>query len=381
MDYVIAGGGVYGCYTAWALARQGAEVLLLEADEIAAGASGGPGKRGVRANGRDLRELPLMRLAYDIWPSLHEAIDHPTGYERIGHLQLIERPRDLAAAPAIAWMQERQGIPTQLLSQAEVRALEPHVSERVIAALHCPLDGVADHTATTHGLAEAAKRAGAQLRTGGAVTGVERSGGQVAAVVTGEGERIPVGKALILLTHTHVPGFLNEQFGVTLPAWSRLPQAVFVESRHLPPLSHLIGHAHRRLAMKPGPRGTIWENTTMVSGGWLGRWNQATGRGEVQPDQVAANVAEAVAVFPMLADAPVLEAFADRPECDSADRVPIIDRVPGSENVFFATGWAGHGWAIAPAVSELLAGWILGGERPDLLRPFGCDRFERGGGG
>jgi sarcosine oxidase subunit beta len=101
----------------------------------------------------------------------------------------------------------------------------------------------------------------------------------------------------------------------------------------------------------------------------------------VQPDQVAANVAEAVAVFPMLADAPVLEAFADRPECDSADRVPIIDRVPGAENVFFATGWAGHGWAIAPAVSELLAGWILGGERPDLLRPFGCDRFERGGGG
>ena len=74
MDFVIIGGGVYGCATAWELAKRGAEVMLLEADEIAAGASGGPGKRGVRANGRDLRELPLMRAAYRRWPTLHEEL-------------------------------------------------------------------------------------------------------------------------------------------------------------------------------------------------------------------------------------------------------------------------------------------------------------------
>ena len=32
---------------------------------LPSGASGGPGKRGVRANGRDVRELPLMRMAYE----------------------------------------------------------------------------------------------------------------------------------------------------------------------------------------------------------------------------------------------------------------------------------------------------------------------------
>ena len=68
-DYVIVGGGIHGCAVAWELATRGADVLLLEAKSIASGASGGLGERGVRANGRDLRELPLMRLAYDIWPT------------------------------------------------------------------------------------------------------------------------------------------------------------------------------------------------------------------------------------------------------------------------------------------------------------------------
>ncbi|HEV8190636.1 MAG TPA: FAD-dependent oxidoreductase, partial [Ktedonobacterales bacterium] len=85
-DYVIIGGGVYGSGVAWELARRGADVLLLESGTIASGASGGPGKRGVRANGRDVRELPLMRMAYELWPKLAGEIGAPTGYERIGNL-------------------------------------------------------------------------------------------------------------------------------------------------------------------------------------------------------------------------------------------------------------------------------------------------------
>ncbi len=65
MDHVVVGGGLYGCMVAWELARRGAEAPLVEAGQIAGGASGGLGERGAGANGRDLRELPLMRLAYE----------------------------------------------------------------------------------------------------------------------------------------------------------------------------------------------------------------------------------------------------------------------------------------------------------------------------
>jgi sarcosine oxidase, subunit beta len=370
MDFVIVGGGVYGAGVAWELAKRGAEVLLLEARQIAGGASGGLGTRGVRANGRDLRELPLMRLAYELWPSLADEVGAPTGYERTGDLQLIEQERDYQGAPAQAWAQGQQGIPTQVLGAEAVREIEPDLSGRVIAALYCPKDGVADHTATTRALAQAAQRLGGVIREATPVSSLERRGDRMTAVITAQQERIAVDRTLLLLSNTHVPVLLHEQLGITLPVWRILPQVVLTEPVAPVTVRHLIGHAHRRLAVKSTPNGHA-----MTSGGWRGRWNPASGRGDTLDAQVQGNVAEAVAVYPGLEGARIVEAAADRPESQSADGLPIIDLVPGIANAFFATGWTGHGWAIAPAVCRLLAAWANSGETPALLRPFAHRRF------
>lgn len=371
-DFVIVGGGVYGCGVAWELAKRGAEVHLLEARTVASGASGGLGKRGVRANGRDGRELPLMRLAYELWPALHEAIDALTGYEQTGHLLLYERQADFASAEAQTWLQTQGGIPSRIVERDELREMEPYLSDRVIAALYCPKDGVADHTATTRGLARAARNLGSYIQEQTAVVGLERRGERVTAVLTGQGERIAVGKTLLLLSNSHVPGFVREHLNINLPVWPILPQVLLTEPVSPMPLQHLIGHAHRTLAMKHVPGDRI-----MISGGWRGRWNPETGRGETLPDQVEGNRAEAVAVYPDLAGLPIAEAAADRPEIVSIDGIPIIDCLPGADNMIVATAWSGHGWAIAPAVSRLLAGWAYTGGRPELLRPFSYTRFKR----
>lgn len=370
MDFVIVGGGVYGAGVAWELVRRGAEVVLVEARQIAGGASGGLGKRGVRANGRDLRELPLMRLAYELWPLLADEIGAPTGYERTGNLHLIEQAPDFDGAPARAWAQEQQGIPTQLIGAAALREIEPDLSDRVIAALYCPNDGVADHTATTRGLARAAQDLGAIIREDTPVVSLERRGDHMTAVITAQQERIAVDRMLFLLANTHVPALLQEQLGISLPVWRILPQVVLTEPVTPVTVRHLIGHAHRRLAVKSTPHGHI-----MISGGWRGRWNPATERGDTQEDQVRGNVAEAIAVYPGLEGARIIEAAADRPESQSVDGIPIIDLVPGIANAVFATGWTGQGWAIAPAVCQLLARWAYSGEAPALLRPFAYSRF------
>jgi sarcosine oxidase subunit beta len=112
----------------------------------------------------------------------------------------------------------------------------------------------------------------------------------------------------------------------------------------------------------------------MISGGWHGRWNEQ-GHPETLPDQVAGNFAEAVAVYPILATSAVAEADASRTETISIDGIPIIGRLPGADNMLVATGWSGHGWAIAPAVVQLLAQWALSGTQPELFRPFAYDRF------
>ena len=369
-DFVIIGGGVYGCATAWELARRGADVCLLEAQTIASGASGGLGKRGVRANGRDVRELPLMREAYDIWPTLHEQLDGPTGYERVGHLLIIERDIDLKRLAPQPWVQERSGIPSRLLSQAELLEREPHINRSMLGAIFCPKDGIADHTATTRSYAAAARRLGAQIREQTAAARLERHNGVVTAVITSEGERVPVGKAVLLASNSHSQSALQDEFNITLPMWRLQPQVLHTTPVDPMPLRHLIGHAHRTLAMKVSS-----ENRVMVSGGWHGVLNPTTGRVEPVAEQVAGNLAQAAAVYPSLAGVEAQEVSVERAELITHDGIPIIDRFAAAQNLLLATGWCGHGWAIAPAVARHLAGWLLTERRPDVLAPFRYERF------
>ena len=373
-DYVIVGGGIYGCTVAWELAKAGEDALLLEAKSIASGASGGLGERGVRANGRDLRELPLMRLSYDIWPDLHEQIAGFTGYRRLGHLLLIEREVDLAGAAAQVWMQNQQGIESHLLNAGQLRELEPLVSENVIAAIYCPKDGVADHTATTRAMANAAQDQGARILENSPVTGLRRQGDTVVSIrvtIDGEDTEIEVGKQVILLSNAHAAGFVLDNLGIELPVWRMWPQVMALAAGISPPMTHLIGHAHRTLAIKPLP-----DDRVMVSGGWRGSWDEATGQGEPVAEQVEGNRLEAVAVYPALADLAVDEVFSDRSEMISVDGIPIIDYLPGAQNMLVGVGWSGHGWAISPAVGRLMAQWVLSGERPGMLGAFAYGRFS-----
>ena len=369
-ECVVVGGGIYGMATAWSLARRGADVLVLEAHEIAAGASGGLGKRGVRANGRDLRELSLMRLAYDLWPTLDVELGAATGFECTGHLQVYERHHDIGAAAVRARVQTAMGIPTVHLEGERVRDVEPGLAAKVLGALHAPRDGVADHEATTRAYAAAAARAGARIRTGADVVGLVRGGERVQGVVLGDGSTVEVGRALLLLNNAGMLDLVTRDLGCQLPVWNIFPQVVRSTPAPVAPFASYVGHLHRPVALKMIPGGSV-----MLSGGWRGRWNPETRRGETIPASVTGNWAEAVALFPAMADLAIAEAMADRAETTCLDLVPVIDRVPRASNVFLACGWSGHGWALAPALAPLVAGWVLGGSTPDLLRPFSLSRF------
>ncbi len=369
-NVVIVGGGVYGVATAWHLASRGAEVLVLEAEDVAAGASGGPGRRGVRANGRDLHELPLMVDAYERWPRLHEDLGAPTGYERVGHLQLYERHHDIGYADTRAKVQTALGVPTRHLDARAVHDVEPGLSDRVLGALHAPLDGTADHEATTRAYAAAAERAGVVIRRGARAVSLVRRGDRVTALTLASGEVIDTPGQVLLVANGGTAPLVAQATGQALPIWTIYPQVVVSTPAAVAPFQSYVGHLHRPVALKMVPGTAV-----MLSGGWRGRLSAETGRGETIPASVTGNWADAIAVFPAIASLAVATATADRAETNALDHVPIVDRLPGLDNTLVACGWTGHGWAIVPAVAPLLAAWALDGRRPDLLAPFALSRF------
>ena len=327
-DYLIVGGGIYGCTVAWELAKRGAEVQLLEAKTVASGASGGLGERGVRANGRDRRELPLMRLAYDIWTHLHEQIGGDTGYRRLGHLDLIEREEDLARAPAQVWLQNQQGIESYLLGAAELRELEPKLSENVIAAVYCPKDGVANHTRDHAGDGErgaAGRRADTGKREGhrhGAAGTASRRAGGAHRGRAGRNPRRQAGDSALERAcgglRRRAPGLAVADLADAATsdgAGSANPAADDAAHRSCP------SHAGDQAAAGWASDGLRWLART------LGR--ERAGQGVPVAEQVEGNRLEAVAVYPALAGLAVDEVYTDRAEMVSIDGIPIIDYAAG----------------------------------------------------
>jgi D-amino-acid dehydrogenase len=61
------------------------------------------------------------------------------------------------------------------------------------------------------------------------------------------------------------------------------------------------------------------------------------------------------------------------------DGLPIIDRHPRLDNVFFAGAYSMLGMTLAAPAGESLARFVLGGSRPPELEPFRCNRFKFAG--
>lgn len=377
-EFVIVGGGAYGCAVAYHLASSGASVRVLEAGSIAQGASGGLGKRGVRANRRDIRELPLMREAYELWPELESHLGAPTGYERTGGICLIEREvvgvsGGLVSAQAHASVQRSFGVPTELWDADRVQATFPGIAEQVKAGLYAPLDGVASQQATTEAYASAARGAGVSITEDTAVDAVRSRTGGGAAVTTETGEEIVASRGVLLTNNAAAAEVVMRSLSVELPLWTIYPQALLLRASRDVTIPLLTSHDHRALSVK-----VLDDDLIMLSGGWRGRYNSETQRGELDPQAVSGNIEQLTAVFPGLGELAVVDAEASRPESVAVDQVPFIGEI--TDSIFLATGWSGHGWALVPSASRHIARLLLHGEPTPELAHLSHSRIPTIGG-
>lgn len=372
-DFIVIGAGIHGSANSYYLTQSGAKVLLLEASEVASGASGGVGFRGVRANGRDLRELPLMAIAYDMWPEINSTLTISPGYRRTGGLELIgpevfEDPSLLDELEAKIRVQSSFGIETRLIDRTELDKLEPGASDSVAGAVYCPSDGVGDHTGVTRGFAAAAESMGAVIYEHTPVTAIaaDSSG----CTVTTEAGEVHHANKVMVTANSYSRTLLSNSFGIDLPITRFNPQMTPVRTQSNFTFTHLIGHYSLPFAAK-----TIAEDQVMLSGGRTGHWDYAADEGHTRAETAELSVTDAAGLYPAFREAEVVSSDASRPESKAVDGIPIIDTVPDAPNVHFATGWSGHGFAISPAAASLTSRWLTTGEKPSELAPFALDRF------
>ncbi len=164
-DVVVIGGGIIGCSAAYFLAKKGLSVAVIEKGQIA-GEQSSRNWGWCRQQGRDTREIPLIKESLTLWRGLNEEVGADTGFRRTGLLYVTKDAAELARWERWRDHARQYQIHTRLLSAAEAQAMMPGCEEKWIGGLHTPSDGRAEPAKAAPAIVEAARRLGVTLHQG-----------------------------------------------------------------------------------------------------------------------------------------------------------------------------------------------------------------------
>jgi sarcosine oxidase subunit beta len=374
-DVVIIGAGISGSSSAYELAKEGLDVVLVDRFGPAAMASGWT-LAGVRQSGRHPAELPLAKAAVDIWATLADELDSPTHYRRGGNLRLARTEEEAAVIEGIVRDQTAAGLELKLLeTNKDIREIAPAIAEHVLMASLCPSDGGADPSSTVLGFVRAAERLGAKTRFGERVLSIEVEDGKVAAVVTDQG-RIPAKKVVV------AAGIFGNEvlkpLGIDVPL--QIPMVTVLRSAPLDAvLTQVIGVANADCAGRQEYNGRFRVTSGLQDwhGGLFETRTEVGTRPRVLP--TGHSMAEVVDLFgdivPAFATAQIEDYWAGLIDL-TPDAIPVIDGDIGVEGLVVTMGFSGHGFCLGPITGKLVSDLVQ--ERPARLaiEPFKYSRFH-----
>lgn len=374
-DAVVIGGGINGVCIAHHLARRGAgKVVLLEKGGIAAGASGKTGGMVGSHFGTELKvRLALRSMA--TWLDFGEIYetDAPV-YDRCGRVWMVP-PEDAAALRGIVGLQRELGAEAREISGEELRELAPGIDlEGVGGIAYEPDAGYADGLGATSAIAAAARRQGAELRLGVAVTAIRADGGRVHGVETSGG---PIESPLVFNAANVWAPRLLEPLGLRLPIEpARAQIGLFRRPADYGPRPPAVADFIQALYFRDHP-GEIT---------FVGSMDPSRARAIPDPDDYPETADWEVMRerreqtrrrFPIMARSVFRGGYAGLYDM-SPDLHPIVDRVPGFDGLFVCCGFSGDGFKYGPVLGQALAEWALDGRSSIDVAELSLDRFERG---
>ena len=359
-DLAVVGGGVYGSAVALFCARAGLRTVLLERGSLCREASGtNAGTLTMQMTRVAL--IPYALRAHAMWASAAEWLGHDVGVRVCNGLSLAFTEREADILRYRATRRREAGAPITLVTGAEAKAIEPGLSDQVLCAGSCAVDGYANAYLTGLAFRRALGDAGVSLREATPVTDIAReaAGYDIRTVAGGVRAR-----RLVLAGGVWIEPMLR-WLGVALPI-KVLVNQLAVTDRTPPVMRTVVGIASGLLSLKQYPHGTV-----VIGGGWQGRGDRERGGAELVPDNLIGNMRLACHAIPALARARVVRAWAGL-EAETRDALPAVGPVPGAPDAYVC-GSVHSGYTSAPYIARLLADRIL--ERELEMPLFEIDRL------
>lgn len=362
-DIVIFGSGVNGLSTAYELSKRGRDVLIVEKNEIGAGASSScddmiflqTKKPGI------LLEMALRSL--ELFKELRNELPCDIEFETRGGTILIENEDQLSVMRDFVSKQAQYGLDVEIIDAKALRKIQPFVSAHVIASTYGTRDSQVNPMRLMNAFYAGASKMGARLQRGFAPVSISPRGGHW-EIRLSSGDTIEAGSVV-----NATGAWTNEVtrlLGVELPISPRKGQILVTEA--IPPVgktnvlsaqyivSKLKPHTDKKSGTVEDRLGLGFAFTGTENGNYLlGSTREDAGFDKTtNPETLALLAKQLKRFFPVMADIHFIRTFAGfRPS--TSDGLPIIGELPGHPGFFIAAGHEGDGIALSPITGRVVA--------------------------
>lgn len=342
-DLIVVGGGIMGSAAAIRAARGGMRVVLLEGGDVGGGASGvNAGTLSLQI--KRVKLMPYALAGHALWEQAGDRV----GYRASGGFTLAFTDREAELLHERMTLKREAGAPIEMVSPDFVLDREPGLNRNIVAASWCAADGYANSSLTGAYYRALLRESGVDVRERTPVSAIERTAsGFTAGPVSGRRILLACGSGLEPAMAT---------LGVHIPVRVRV-NTVSVTERAPKLIGTVIGHATGLLTMKQKANGTV-----LIGGGWQGRRDPVTGKGEVSPETLIPNLRLAQYAVPGLASLRVVRSWTGF-EANVADFYPLAGPLPGVPDAY-VLGCVRGGYTIGPYIGRLM-GDLISGREPE----------------
>jgi len=377
-DVLVIGAGVLGSCLGYYLSQQGVDVTVVDRDDLnlqASGANAGSlhvqllsfdfGDRAQAGGGPAAATLPLGPMSVRLWQAIEADCGEDLEIKITGGLMVADSDAGLRFLEAKAALERSHGIDAQLIDGTELRRLSPALSDKLLGAELCPMEGKINPLRATYAVARRAQEQGARFLRGCDVNSIERLPGDGAGfeVRTSRGT-IRAGR--VVNASGAWSSAIGNMLGVSIPVKGAPLQMIVTEPA--PPLvDHLIAHANRHLSLKQAASGAL-----LVGGGWTAAFNEDMRLNRAERASIEGNLWVARHVLPAISGLHVLRCWAGMNV--NIDGAPIMGEVPSVPGFFNAV--TSNGYTLAPITARLVTELITRGRTDFDISPFRIERFH-----
>jgi glycine/D-amino acid oxidase-like deaminating enzyme len=420
-DVIVIGGGLIGLLTAAELSERGANVTVVEKDDLGYEQSG----RSVAAinlpGGEANPAAPLLRVSAEQWSTFEERWGHGIDLNDDGWFIVVadDRDREWLDVERSTW-QETAGFPeSSLLDATSARERFPQF-EGDFTAIDVRHGGHVDALMVMNALRQIATRQGVEIRCGEMVTGFEVVGDRVTAVKTTNGQlrsgmvliaaglwspdlceqlgfhipmqrvRAPAVETGPMLPGT-IPGFLrgstfgakqNRNGTIRITGGYRfsamLHDLSFRDFRDLRIWAPALWQNRKDVSFRLDPAGLRAELVAKVATKRARDGKVAVPQQYEPPSRPRdrfRQLADLAQLIPSLKTARIHRSFSGVMDL-IPDLQPVLGRIPNTENAYIAGGLSGHGFMYGPGACQAVAELMTIGRSEIDLHDYRPERLN-----